>query len=274
MSSEHVRTAQEQTERSERVRPLILVGFVGVAMIGFRPFQPDDSIIFIEEPDVIRKRGLREKVAGKEIVRELIGWEYQLPGKADEFFHAYRDLDPAGVIGLQEYTVPFAARLAERYGLPGAGYGAALILRDKELTRLVTRAAGIANPVSVRVHGPQQVRAVMAAAPGPIVLKPANRSASVGTQVIQDAGQIEAAWVACTDQDEGVFVPDRPTEVRMLAEHFVQGREFSVETLQRAGQALFVNVTGKLLFPGPRPVEAGHVVPADIPDELDRKSVV
>ena len=64
------------------------------------------------------------------------------------------------------------------------------------------------------------------------------------------------------------MVPDRPFPVRMLAERFVRGDEYSVEMLVSDGRPLFANVTGKLLFPGPRPIELGHVVPANIPDKL------
>jgi biotin carboxylase len=53
-------------------------------------------------------------------------------------------------------------------------------------------------------------------------------------------------------------------ELRMLAEHFVDGAEYSVEMLLRGGAELFSNITGKRLFPGPRPVESAHVVPAEI----------
>jgi biotin carboxylase len=258
----------EHTQDFAAVKPIILVGFVGVAMVGFAPFQPDNSIIFVEEPDVIRKRKVRDTIAGKAIVRDLISWEFHLPAKADEFYNAYPDLDPAAVIGLSEYSVPFAARLAERYGLPGATFGAAQILRDKALLRQVSRAAGIANPESVRVRNPEEVRAFMRTAPGPIVLKPANRQASVGTQVIRDPAEIEEAWRNCVVQDEGVFVPDRPMELHMLAEHFIDGAEYSVEMLLRGGEELFFNITGKRLFPGPRPVESAHVVPAEIAPEL------
>ncbi|HEU5265987.1 MAG TPA: ATP-grasp domain-containing protein [Jatrophihabitans sp.] len=252
----------------KNVRPVILVGFVGAALLGFRPFQPDHSLIFVEEPDVIRKRDVYAKVKDAPLVREVISWEFHLPGKADEFYHTHRDLDPVAVIPLSEYSTPFAARLSERYGLPGAGLGAAMILRDKALLRQVSRAAGIANPDSVRVHSPGEVRAFMRSAPGRVVLKPANRQASVGTQVISDPAEIDQAWAACTAQDEGVFVPDRSMELRMLAERYVDGTEYSVEMLLRDGAPLFANVTAKQLFDGPRPVESGHVVPADIPAEL------
>ncbi|UVS77502.1 ATP-grasp domain-containing protein [Actinokineospora sp. UTMC 2448] len=249
-------------------RPVLLVGFVGVALTALLPVLGEDSVVFVEEPDVVRKRDVRPKVAESALVRELIEWEFHLPGKADEFYNAHRDLDPAAIVPLTEYATPFAARLAERYELPGAGYGAALILRDKALLRQVSAAAGIANPQSVAVSSPADVVAFMRGCPGPVVLKPANRQASVGTQVLADPADAARAWAECVVQDEGVFVPDRPMDLRMLVERFVSGHEYSVEMLVRDGESLFANVTGKQLFPGPRPVELVHVVPADIDDGL------
>jgi biotin carboxylase len=251
--------------------PVLVVGFVGVTLAAVAEFQPDDSVIYVEEPDIVRKRHVRDAVDGLGFVRGLIEWEYNLPGKADEFFAAHRDLAPSAIVPAIEYATPFAARLAERYGLPGAGLGAAQILRDKALLRQVSGAAGIANPESAAVTGPAGVRAFMAEHPGPVVLKPANRQASVGTQVIHDPAGIEAAWSDCLVQDEGIFVPDRPMELSMLAERYVRGPEYSVEMLVRDGGSLFANVTGKRLFPGPRPVELAHIVPAEIPADLARE---
>ena len=112
-------------------RPVVLVGYVAAALTAFAELLPPGSVVFVEEPDVVRKRGAREKTDASPMVRELIEWEHQLPGRADEFFHTYRDLAPTAVVPMTEYATPFAARLAERYGLPGAGYGAAGILRDR-----------------------------------------------------------------------------------------------------------------------------------------------
>ncbi|GAA4252853.1 ATP-grasp domain-containing protein [Dactylosporangium darangshiense] len=255
------------------MRPLVLVGFVGAALPSLAQLQPPGSVIFVEEPDVVRKRQVRDKIAGSPLVRELIEWEFHLAGKADEFYNAHRGLEPAAIVPLVEYATPFAARLAERYGLPGSGYGAAQILRDKALLRQVAGAAGIANPESATAHGPDDVLAFMTRHPGPVVLKPANRQAAVGTQVLHHPAEVERAWAECTEQDEGIFVPDRPMELRMLVERCVEGPEFSVEMLVQDGGALFANVTGKRLFPGPRPVELAHVVPADIPSGLAARLV-
>lgn len=251
--------------------PIIVVGFVPVALASLAEFRPERSVIVVEEPDVVRKRDVKAKIAEAPVVSELIEWEYQLAGAADEFFVTHAGLRPAAVAPLQEYPTLFAARLAERYGLPGAGLGAAALLRDKALLRKVARAAGIRNPASEPVDGPADVRAFMAAHPGPVVLKPANRQAAVGAMILHSADEVEAAWRQCTLQDEGVMVPDRPFPLRMLVEAYVAGEEYSVEMLLRDGVPLFSNVTGKDLYPGPCPVERGHVAPAGVPASLARQ---
>src|SRR5262249_26784809 len=156
--------------------------------------RPADSVVFVDEPDVAVGRDVENHLHKSPSARELINFEYQLPGAADAFFHRYRRLRPTAVIPGVEYAVPFAARLAERYGVPGAGFGAAQVLRDKSLLRIVTGAAGIANPQSRPVDGPETVRAFMAEHGGPIVLKPANRQASIGTKIVFDPDEIELAW--------------------------------------------------------------------------------
>lgn len=253
--------------------PVVLVGYAGAVLGALSKFLPDRSVIFVDEPDVLRKRDVATATAGSATLRELIAWEYQLDGAADCFFHRYRDLAPSAVVPISEYGVPFAARLAERYGVPGATYGAALLLRDKHLLRRVTAAAGIPNPRSVLVGGPDEVKALMAEVGGPVVLKPANRQASIGTKIISDPADVERSWLECLDQDEGDMMPDRPVPLRMLAERYVRGPEFSVEMMFQGGRPAFGAVTRKYLFDGPRPVEQGHLHPADIAPELTERLV-
>jgi biotin carboxylase len=186
----------------------------------------------------------------------------------------YPDLAPSAVIPVSDYGVPFAARLAERYGVPGAGFGAAILLRDKELQRRVSSAAGIANPESVAVDGPDAVRALLAEVGGPIVLKPANRRAALGTKIVSDASEVDDAWQECIEHDEGVLVSDRPMALRMLAERCVRGPEYSVEMLVRGGRSVFAGVTKKFLFDGDRPIELGHLHPAaDLDAELNDRLI-
>jgi biotin carboxylase len=249
--------------------------FIGLTLAGLRglgQYLPDGSAVFIDEPDVLRKRDAVAKSADIPTLRELIGWElYELEGAADRFYNANRQRRPAGILPVSDYGVPFTARLAERYGVRGAGYGAARALRDKHLLRQITQSAGIANPESVPVTRAAEARAFMAEIGGPIVLKPANRQAAIGTKIVAEPGEIDAAWLECTDQEEGVFLPDRPLPLRMLAERYVRGEEFSVEMMFRSGRMAFGGVTRTLLFDGPRPVEQGHLYPADISAELTER---
>lgn len=254
-------------------RPLVLVGFTYVSLLAVGAFEPDGSVIVVEEPDVVRKRGLRDRARAVPVIRELIEWPYQQEGAADEFFDAHPDLAPAAVGPTGEYATYFAARLAEHYLLPGAGGGAARLLRDKALLREAARLAGLPNPASRAVAGPAELRVFMAAHPGAVVLKPADLQGSVGARVLRSPDEAEEAWsgslAECAAQRDGASMPDRDVPVRMLAERFVSGRPFSVELLVSSGRVLFGNVTEEVMFPGPRPVERGQLVPADIPADLD-----
>lgn len=252
---------------------VLIVGFSPVALRSLAELEGPASVILVEEPDVVRKRGVREAVAAAPVVAELVEWDYQVPGAADRLAVQRPDLRPTAVVPLVEYATPFAARLSERLGRPGAGLGAAQLLRDKHLLRQVTRAAGIHNPESQEVAGPQDVRAFMARHPGPVILKPANRQAAVGTRVLTSAAEVDEAWLDCLQQDEGAMVPDRPVPLRMLVERCVVGQEYSVEMLVQRGTSVFSNVTQKTLHPGVRPVEVGHTVPAPIPGDLEASLV-
>jgi len=242
--------------------PILVVGVPQVTYLELARFLPAGSVIFVEEPDVVRNCGFDTAYASDPCVREVLPWEYQTEGAADTFFARHRSLRVAAVLPGVEYAVPFAARLAERYGLPGGGFGAAQVLRNKRLLRKVTSAAGVPNPASAVVANPAQVRDFLARHPGKAVLKPANRQGSVGTMVVTDPSEVDAAWADCLDQDEGPMVPGRGLPLEMLVEQFVEGPEYSVEMLVKDGSPILANVTRKTLFPGPYPLSRGHAVPS------------
>lgn len=242
----------------------IVVGYSPAALNSLQQLRPEGSVLLIEEPDVIRKRGLNAAVESHSVVRALHAFPYQLAGAAGQFHGEHADLDVISVVPIVEYATPFAAQLAELYGRPGATAAASVILRNKDRLREVTRAAGILNPRSVAVTSFEDVQAAVDTFGLPCIIKPANRQGSVGTVIVRRAGDLPAAWAASQVRDEGMMVPDRPFDQVTLVEEFVDGPEFSVEALVRGGEFLFQNVTGKDLFDGVNPVERGHLVPAAI----------
>jgi biotin carboxylase len=141
-------------------------------------------------------------------------------------------------------------------------------MRDKTLLRETTAAAGIANPAFAPVAHLEEAVDFANAHEGPWVLKPTNRQGSVGTQIVTDLDELANAWQAAQRPQEAAFVATRHLPSRLQIEQYIEGSEFSVELLVCDAATVFANVTSKLLHPGPRPIELGHIVPAGIAADL------
>ncbi len=245
---------------------VILVGYLSKLLRVIPRVYPEAEILVIDDPEVIVQPliGGPIEVAGA----TPVPWRYADPANAELFYRAYRDRTVLAVLPGVEYGAEFAARLAERYGLPSATFAAARTFRDKHALRTLTAAAGIRNPASREVSTLEEAREFVREHPGAVVIKPANRQGSVGTRIVAAGADLDAEWRAALELEEAPYVPFRQLAIRMLVEEYVEGPEYSVEMLVQRGRSLFANVTAKLLHPGPRPVEYGHLIPADIPAEL------
>jgi biotin carboxylase len=262
-------TASEPMSTGTEPRRVVVVGYNIVMAYGLQSSQPDDSVIFIEEPAGAVRRNALATMATIPACNRLIEWDYLREDAADEFF--LRDVlgeQPAAILPGNEYATLFAARLAERYGLPGAGLGAAGVLRDKSRLRRVSAAAGVPNPLSRQANGPDDIEKMLAEVGGPVIVKPSAQQASAGVSQVHSADQAAEAFRFALDGDEGGQPAEWTGTNQVLVEQYVAGREFSVEMLVSGGQPVFANVTAKQLFDGPRPIERGHVAPYDEDPEL------
>lgn len=252
---------------------IVLVGFTMAAVNSLQCMDEKYRVLIIEEPDVIRKRKIDSMIKGKNVIYDLMSFEYQKPYGADQLFSLLQHLNVVSVAPAVEYATVCAARIAERFNLPGASYGASLILRDKSMLRKVTSAFGILNPTSQNISSLAEAEKFMSEGAGQVVLKPSNRQGSVGTVIVHDEKNLRAAWALSQVRDEGVMVPDREFYSETLIEEFIKGDEYSVEALIIDGKMVFSNVTQKILFSGMRPVEKGHIVPALIDHALKQSLV-
>uniref|UniRef100_A0AAU3GR53 ATP-grasp domain-containing protein n=1 Tax=Streptomyces sp. NBC_01401 TaxID=2903854 RepID=A0AAU3GR53_9ACTN len=244
---------------------VLFVGYNAAYLRAIDGSVPSGSVVVIEEPDIIRKRELQDAAAAFDCLDRIVPAAYQQSDRALDLavdLSAARQV--AAVVPGLEYAVPAAAALAEKLGLPGATEAAAQALRDKVRLREVAGAGGVRNPRWREVHGPEDI--LDFAGDGPVVVKPANRQASVGVQLLDsvDAATAAAAWERTSSAAEYEQVPDRPLDWRFLAEERLQGAEYSVEALVRGGEIVFENVTAKTVIPGPYPVELGHLLPAPL----------
>lgn len=253
---------------------ILLVGFTLAAVNSLQNMEEKYRVLIIEEPDVIRKRNIDTLIKDKDVIYDLLSFEYQESYAPDLLFASLQHLNIVSVVPAVEYATTCAARLAERFNLPGASFGASLILRDKSALRKVTRAYGVLNPLSQTITTLKEARDFMTSNPGGAVLKPSNRQGSVGTVIVHDVQDLDLAWTQSQLRDEGVMVPDRVFESETLIEEFIVGREYSVEALIKDKEMVFSNVTQKILFNGVRPVEQGHIVPALIEDTLKEALII
>ncbi|MEU5686457.1 hypothetical protein DEJ48_34675 [Streptomyces venezuelae] len=244
---------------------VVFVGYNAAYLRAIDGSVPDGCVVVLEEPDIIRKRGLRDAASRFGCLDRIVPAHYQQSaGALDLAADLAAERPVAAVVPGLEYAVPAAAALAEKLGLPGATEPAAQALRDKVRLREVCDAGGVRGPRWREVHGPEDILAF--AGESPVVVKPANRQASVGVQLLDsvDADGAARAWERTSRAAEYEQVPDRRMTWRFLAEERLRGPEYSVEALVRQGEIIFHNVTAKTVIPGPYPVEIGHLLPAPL----------
>jgi len=165
------------------------------------------------------------------------------------------------VMSLSEDGLLPAARVNERHGLGGNSLDTVRTLKDKSAMRLRLAEVGL-SPVSARVVTSTDELVMFAETLGrPVIVKPLDAGGSAGVRLLRDPSGAAAIWaeVVAAGRD------------RMLAEERLDGPEISVEAFSYKGKHTVVALTDKIL--GPRFIEVGHVVPAQLDEDLRREVV-
>ena len=144
------------------------------------------------------------------------------------------------VESLWEPLVLTAAALRPAVGAVGMSLDTVRGFRDKELMKQRIRAAGLRVPRSARASTAEEVRLAAEAIGFPLILKPIAGAGSADTHRVDDRAGLEATLQAVR------HVP------QVSVEEFVEGEEFTYDTLCIDGQPVFENVAQYL----PRPLVA------------------
>ncbi|WP_211769509.1 ATP-grasp domain-containing protein [Kutzneria sp. CA-103260] len=171
----------------------------------------------------------------------------------------------------REYGVIAAFEIAGTLGLPRPSALAIDACTDKLTLREMCARAGIRQPAFAEVSSAQEVRNFVAAVGGEVILKPANRHASLGVVELSGAHQAETAWRRTTQHQGPRAVKDRSLSWRYMAEERLTGPQVSVETLVQDGRAIFHNVS--LMEFSAEFLEIGNVVPAPLSPECHRELI-
>ena len=172
-------------------------------------------------PDDVRRR-----LSGYLQVRSL--WDEAAVVKAVQQWPDARKLD--SVECLWEPGMVLAARLREALGLGGLSVAQTLPFRDKERMKQVLDAAGLRTPRHVRCNTASECWEAAERIGFPIIIKP-----------IAGAGSADTYRVESADELRGVL-PRLQHVPEVSVEEFVDGDEFTFDTVSIAGKIAYYNI--------------------------------
>lgn len=131
---------------------------------------------------------------------------------------------------LWEPLMLLAARLREVLSVPGMSVAQTVPFRDKETMKQVLDAAGIRTPHHYRCNTAGEVREAAQQIGYPLIVKPIAGAGSADTHRVDDGAQLESVL------DSLGHVPE------VSVEEFIDGEEFTFDTICARGQVLLHNI--------------------------------
>lgn len=159
-----------------------------------------------------------------------------------------------GILTTSDYPVRVVAFVGEKLGLPAMTQQVAEVCTDKYQQRLLFRNNGINTPFFVQCDANSNLSGLTEF---PYIVKPVDSSASRGVERVQTQEQLcKAVEAACELSRSG----------KAIVESFIDGKEYSVETLTQNGVTHIIQITEKLTRGEEQGyfVEDTHIEPARI----------
>jgi len=140
-----------------------------------------------------------------------------------------RDIDH--VLANWEPLVLTAARLRERYGLPGMSVDAVRGFRDKQLMKERVAAAGLRVPRAQRAKSIAHVWKAIEVTGFPAIIKPISGAGSADTYRVDSPAALEKILPAMRHVEEAI------------CEEFIAGEEYTYDTVSLDGTPVYESVT-------------------------------
>jgi biotin carboxylase len=133
-----------------------------------------------------------------------------------------------------EPLVILAARLRERFGIPGMSVDTVTAFRDKQLMKERVRAAGLRTPHSFKCTTEKEIRAAAERIGYPLIVKPISGAGSADTYKCTSKAELESAVAAM-----------RHVQI-VSVEEFIEGEEFTFDTVCVDGKPAYENIASYL----------------------------
>lgn len=153
--------------------------------------------------------------------------------------------------------------VAEKLGLTCNSTEYTKIQTNKYAMRQALSAAGVPCPKYIVADETTDFERELADFSFPVIVKPTDRSGSRNIMKHDSiAGILESVTAACKTSFEH----------KAIIEEFIDGQEYSMETVSYAGTHHYLAVTKKYTTGAPNFIETGHIQPAGLPDDILNKA--
>jgi biotin carboxylase len=186
---------------------------VGAEVLGVGDGSPDPELRryladYLEVPSIMDE---------EDVIARVHGW---LRGRSID--HVLANWEPLVIL---------AARLRERFGLPGMSVDAVRGFRDKQLMKERVAAAGLRVPRAQRVRSVKDVWGAVEAIGFPAIIKPISGAGSADTYKVESAS------------DMARTLPRMQHVAEAICEEFIDGEEYTYDTVAIGGVPAYESVT-------------------------------
>jgi D-alanine-D-alanine ligase-like ATP-grasp enzyme len=159
--------------------------------------------------------------------------------------------EPSAVITTQEMFLTQAAQMAHDFGLLRNPLQAIHVSRDKTLMKEVWSAAGVRTPQGAFYASAKALKEDAVNLRFPVIVKPSLGYASCGVKKVGDAAELQDQLRKIFLINSTVVAKEKLQNVGFLVEEYVDGDEFSVDTLWMDGEPVCNGILSKGNAQGP-----------------------
>lgn len=162
-----------------------------------------------------------------------------------------------------DFSVLTMSRIAQKMGLPGINYEAAKCIKNKAAVRkCLFDAEADDTGYSFEINSLEEASKILPQVKFPVMMKPCDGSGSRGASRVDRAEDFEKA---CK------FAMDGSITHRAVAEPFVDGKEYGVESFVDNGEIHILGVMQKDMTMPPYYAELGHAIPSGLSVAVEEK---
>lgn len=162
-----------------------------------------------------------------------------------------------------DFSVLTMSHIAEVLHLPGINYASAKIIKNKaDVRRILFDAKADDTAYSYEIGSVEEAEKILGEITFPRMVKPVDGSGSRGASRVDKADDF---LKACE------FAMSGSITHRAVAEPFVNGKEYGVESFVENGEIHVLAIMQKAMTEPPYYAELGHAIPSGLSEEMERK---